>query len=140
MDRASKLTSRRASCSCGQLHLTADGEPVRISVCHCLACQQRTGSVFGAQARFHRDNVEGPEGRSTAFIRIGDSGNEITFHFCPLCGTTLYWQIKALPDYFVVALGAFADPNFPPPRHSVYESRAHAWAKVLAGAQIEHLD
>ena len=47
------MTTRDASCSCGQLHLTCEGEPVRISVCHCLACQQRTGSAFGVQARHH---------------------------------------------------------------------------------------
>jgi hypothetical protein len=41
-----------ACCSCGQLQVTTTGEPVRISVCHCLACQRRTGSAFGVQARF----------------------------------------------------------------------------------------
>ena len=134
------MTTRRASCSCGQLYLDAEGEPVRISVCNCLACQQRTGSVFGAQARFPADRVKGPYGRSTAYTRIGDSGNEVTFHFCPTCGATLYWRIPALPDYLVVTMGSFADPKFPPPKHSVYEERAHSWSRVPAGADIEHLD
>jgi hypothetical protein len=35
--------------SCGQLTARVTGVPVRVSVCHCLACQRRTGSVFGAQ-------------------------------------------------------------------------------------------
>jgi hypothetical protein len=70
-----------------QLRLTCAGEPVRISICHCLACQQRTGSVFGTQARFHRDNVA-IDGNSTAFRRVGDSGGTATFHFCPTCGST----------------------------------------------------
>ena len=47
------MTTRRASCTCGQLHLETTGEPVRVSVCHCLDCQRRTGSAFAAQARFH---------------------------------------------------------------------------------------
>ena len=29
------MTSRRATCSCGQLNLTIEGEPARISMCHC---------------------------------------------------------------------------------------------------------
>ena len=61
------MTTRRASCSCGQLHLTCEGEPVRISMCHCLACQQRTGSVFGVQARFRRDQVTAIAGRSAEY-------------------------------------------------------------------------
>lgn len=46
------MTERIASCSCGQLTARVTGEPVRVSICHCLACQRRTGSVFGVQARF----------------------------------------------------------------------------------------
>ena len=48
------VSTRHAACSCGQLRLTVEGEPVRVSICHCLACQRRTGSVFGVQARFRR--------------------------------------------------------------------------------------
>jgi hypothetical protein len=40
------MTIRRAACSCGQLHLTIEGEPSRISMCHCLECQRRTGAVI----------------------------------------------------------------------------------------------
>lgn len=36
---------RAASCSCGQLSIIADGEPVKISVCHCRACQRRTAAA-----------------------------------------------------------------------------------------------
>ncbi|MCZ6616567.1 MAG: aldehyde-activating protein, partial [Gammaproteobacteria bacterium] len=49
------MTTRRAACSCGNLRLTARGDPIRVSVCHCHACQRRTGSVFGVQARFSND-------------------------------------------------------------------------------------
>ena len=46
-----------ASCRCGQLTATATGEPVRISVCHCLVCQRRSGSAFAAQVRFPASQV-----------------------------------------------------------------------------------
>ena len=45
---------REAQCSCGQVKLVVDGEPVRIAVCHCYSCQLRTGSTLGVQARFNR--------------------------------------------------------------------------------------
>jgi hypothetical protein len=50
-------TSRRAACSRGQLRLTVVGELVRISMCHCLECQRRTGAVISNQARFRRDQI-----------------------------------------------------------------------------------
>jgi hypothetical protein len=120
------MTERHASCSCGQLAVTVRGEPVRISVCHCLACQRRTGSAFGAQARFASAGVE-VSGSSTAYRRVADSGNAITFHFCPHCGSTVYYVPEAEPEVIAVPLGAFADPDFPRPRLSVYESRRHRW-------------
>src|SRR4051812_8460053 len=118
------MTTRHAACSCGQLNLTAEGEPIRISMCHCLACQRRTGSIFGAQARFPRDKVT-LAGRSTAYVRAGDSGNRATFHFCPDCGSTVYYELEGIPEAIAVPVGAFADPAFPAPRVSVYEARRH---------------
>ena len=134
------MTSRRATCCCGQLHLDCEGEPVRISICHCLDCQKRTGSVFGAQARYPRAQVKNIEGRATAYTRAADSGNTITFHFCSDCGTTVYYEPSALPDFIGVAVGAFADPSFPEPSFSVYEARRHAWVARLDAPHVEHWD
>ena len=103
-------------------------------MCHCLECQKRTGAPFGAQARWPRDKVT-ITGTATAWTRIADSGNTITFHFCPVCGSTVYYGIDDQPDVVAVALGNFADPTFPAPRFSVYEERRHSWVAVPDGAE-----
>lgn len=131
------MTIRRAACSCGQLSVEAEGEPVRISVCHCLACQRRTGSVFGVQARFPRERVT-IDGASSSWLRTADSGNRIDFHFCPECGATVWYVIVSDSELVAVPVGAFADPTFPPPRVSVYEDRMHPWVELPDG--IEHHD
>src|SRR6266481_661126 len=66
------MTTRTASCSCGQLRAEVTGEPIRVSVCHCYACQRRTGCVFAAQARFAQEAVN-IQGQGTQFIRIGEA-------------------------------------------------------------------
>ncbi len=109
--------------------MTYEGEVVRSSICHCLACQQRTGSVFGVQTRLARSQVT-IEGVSTRFDRPTDEGDAVAFHFCPTCGTTVYWEIADLPDSVIVAVGAFADPTFPAPTFSVYEERRHPWVEI----------
>jgi hypothetical protein len=111
---------------------------VRISICHCLACQRRTGSVFGAQARFRREQVTKIEGKSSTFTRAADSSNTVTFHFCPSCGATVYWELSDFPDVLAVAIGTFADPSFPAPTISVFERRQHLWAHIAV--VTEHLD
>lgn len=124
------MTTRTATCACGQLRAVCEGEPVRTSVCHCLDCQRRTGSAFGFNARFARSSVR-IEGEKKTWSRVADSGNSLTFHFCPSCGTTLYWFLHDLPDLIAVAAGGFADRTVPPPRISVYdESRRHAWVDI----------
>ncbi len=127
--------TRQAACACGKLSLICEGEPVRISVCHCLECQRRTGSIFGAQAWFPRDRVTKSTEGAARFVRVADSGKNIVFHFCPDCGSTLFWEPQASPEVLAVAVGAFADPNFPPPNHSVWERRRHGWACVPEGVQ-----
>jgi hypothetical protein len=131
------VTIRIASCSCGQLKVTTHGEPVRVSVCHCLACQRRTGSVFGAQARFPREAVE-IVGASRAYVRLSDEGNEVVHHFCPVCGATVHYAVAGYDDGRVaIPVGAFADPAFAAPTVSVYEERKHSWVGLPDG--IEHL-
>ena len=51
------MTGHTASCRCGQLRASVTGEPVRVSVCHCLNCKKRTGSAFAVQARWPRAQV-----------------------------------------------------------------------------------
>jgi hypothetical protein len=120
---------REASCSCGQLRVEADGDPVRVSMCHCLACQRRTGSAFGFQARFPVERVR-ISGRATEYLRVSDAGEERLFRFCPECGTTVYYTAPPEPDLVAVTVGSFADPSFPPPAISVWESRRHPWVSV----------
>lgn len=131
------MTTRIAACSCGQLRLTCKGEPERISICHCLECQKRTGSVFAVQARFPRRAVT-IEGQASHWSRRGDSGGSATFNFCATCGSTVCWVPDAAPKLIYVAVGAFADPNFPPPRVSVYEERQHPWALAAGALPLEH--
>lgn len=120
------MTKRVATCSCGQLAAACEGEPVSVSLCHCLECQRRTGSTYGIAAFFARDRVA-LSGASTVFTRPSDSGFPVSFYFCPTCGSTVWWEPSRKPDVIAVAPGAFADPTFPGPVKSVYQHHRHHW-------------
>src|SRR5918992_1519550 len=119
MQRSSEplMSNRTATCSCGQLTATVTGDPLRVSVCHCLACQRRTGSVFGMQARFRSEGVQ-VAGESRQYTRVGDEGSKATFSFCPFCGATVHYQNEGHEDSIAIPVGAFAEPGFPPPKFS----------------------
>ena len=133
---AGTLQSRHASCTCGQLSALVSGEPVRVSICHCLNCQRRTGSPFSQQARFRRSDVV-VAGPSTEYVLTGDEGGRAHFHFCTRCGATVYYLAEGMEEFIMLPVGVFADPAFPGPQVSVYENRMHHWVRVPE--DIEHM-
>lgn len=133
------MVTRTAACSCGQLSITVEGEPRGVGVCHCLACQRRTGSVFAALAGF--TPPYSVRGEATEYVRTGDRGARFRFRFCPVCGTNLFHTEEGFEDRGVsVAVGAFADPAFPPPQVSVYDRRRHGWVALPAGIAVFETD
>jgi hypothetical protein len=72
-------------------------------------------------------------GRFSDYARISDETDrkEHVFdrggHFCPDCGSQVFYTEPTEPDLIVVSVGAFADPSFPPPTESGYDSRRHSW-------------
>ena len=128
---------RTASCSCGQLRIEVRGEPRGVGVCHCLACQRRTGSIFAALAGFAAPYAV--FGTATEHVRVGDQGARFTFRFCPVCGTTLFHTEEG-HEHRSVAVGAFADPGFPPPQESVYDCRRHPWVRLPPGIRRHDKD
>ena len=135
------MTTRTASCRCGQLRVTVTGQPVRVSACHCLDCKKRSGSAFAVQARWPKNNVR-IEGQSRNFAKVADSGNRATFHFCADCGSDVHYEIDGkfddkFNDLVAIPLGAFDDPYFVSPAFSVWEERKHDWVEIV-GEGVEH--
>ena len=87
------------------------------------------------QARWPREHVL-IQGDATEYVRISDEGEERSFFLLPaLRGDVYYWSD---PERIAVPIGAFADPNFPAPRISVWEhDRMHPWVGLPDG--IEHI-
>lgn len=119
--------------------MACEGEPVRVSVCHCLDCQRRSGSAFAAQVRFPPDRVT-VSGPVQNWTRIASSGTPADQSFCPTCGSTVAYVVRTMPDVVAIPIGAFADPHaFGPPVYSVYEQRKFEWVTIDASG-VEHID
>ncbi len=112
-------------------------EPLRVSICHCNACQRRTGSVFGVQARFREESVV-IRGNATIYVRPGDTGGTGSFYFCPVCGSTVYYRLDSVAGVVGVPVGAFSNADFPAPTVSVFEECMHPW--VALPEDMEHIE
>jgi hypothetical protein len=120
---------RTARCNCGSLTTNCEGAPARISVCHCLDCKRRTGSAFSYNATFPAAAVE-VNGAYKTFRCASETGRWATHHFCPACGSTLFYEIEERPGMITVPAGAFADPNFPEPEIEVFGDRRNPWCAL----------
>jgi len=85
------------------------------------------------QAAFRPGQVR-VTGRFSDYARTSDEADrkEHVFHFCPDCGSQVFYTEPTEPDLVVVSVGAFADPAFPPPTESGYDSRRHPWVRLPA--------
>ncbi len=129
------MSDRVARCLCGQLTVTVSGEPSMVVMCSCASCQRRSGSQFGSGAFFERANVT-LAGDYRSFTRPADSGKNLTNYFCPNCGTNIAWEAEIRSGWIGVAVGAFADPNFPAPTIVLYDGNRHAWIEPPADARV----
>jgi len=102
------------------------------------------------QARFPKEQVK-IEGTSTVWKLTKDEADKLeyrncvslggggSFHFCPRCGSTVWYMADADTARIGVKIGCFTDPAFPPPKLSGFEDYCHPWALETASLAVQHL-
>lgn len=122
---------RTATCACGQTSITVEGDPQRHGVCHCTNCKRRTGSAFGISSYFPKANVVDKKGDTAVYaLHNAAQNHDQERHFCPKCGTTLFWFISSSPELIGVAGGCFADEGLPEPTYSVTHRKKEGWLSL----------
>ncbi len=120
--------TRTALCACGQASITVNSEPVMHGICHCTNCKRRTGSAFGISAYFDRNAVVAQQGQTTVYaFHHAAQNHDQERHFCPTCGTTLFWTVSTLPGQIGIAGGCFADGGLSEPGYSVTDKKREPW-------------
>ncbi len=114
---------------CGAVTLSTTGEPVATRQCWCRQCQQiacggPTQNAIFATSDF---SVSGVLGSS---LWRAASGNTLTFHFCPSCGTHIYGESSARPHFRTVRFGALDEGHGLRPQMAIWTDDAPAWAVI----------
>ncbi len=117
-------------CACGAIRYTVSEEPFVSYLCHCTACQKRTGSAFGISLQVPMAGFSLDKGEPVVRTRIADSGNELSMRFCGECGTTVYSGNTARPHVAVVFGGTLDDPGQVPIEAHIWTDSALPWAPM----------
>jgi hypothetical protein len=126
---------RVARCYCGNLTVTASGEPIDVYACSCLDCQRGSGSAFSYAAIFPESAVS-IAGDKRTYRQHADSGRFIDSFFCPNCGTSVLFRAEGLPGTLGVPVGCFADSSFARPSKLFWASRRHHWLELPASITL----
>ena len=101
------------------------------SICCCTRCQRRTGSFFGVTSYFRPSQVEARTGGEKTFHL---PEGETTFHLCPQCGTSLWYEPDdASADMIGVSGGCFTDKTLPSPVRMVQTVNRHPFVRTPPG-------
>jgi hypothetical protein len=114
-------------CACGSVSLKIAGEAIGTRQCWCRQCQQIASGGPTHNAIFKSDDVT-IDGALAASTWIAASGNTLTFHFCPACGTQIYAQSSARPTLKTIRLGAIDEPHGLKPQVAIWTQEAPVWA------------
>lgn len=116
-------------CACGSVTLSIAGEPVGTRQCWCRQCQQIAGGGPTHNAIFRTEDVTiAGEARSHGYVAA--SGNTLTQWFCPACGTPVYAQSSARPQFRTIRFGTLDLPHDPKPQVAIWTDDAPAWAVI----------
>ena len=98
--------TRSANCVCGQLSVNVTGEPERVNMCNCSACQRRSGSAFQIGAWFRDERVTAINGERRVYKRLAAEGRSVDLYFCPTCGVSVYARADLRPGWTLLHGGS----------------------------------
>lgn len=117
---------RSGQCLCGAVKFTLTAEPLGTRLCWCRDCQHIAANgtvnmVVAAEALQL-------SGETRAYQSVADSGNQMSRHFCPQCGTHVFASSSARPQFRVVRVGTLDDPGSVAPSANIWADSAPDWA------------
>ena len=111
-------------CHCGAIRYEVSGAPKIHALCHCSDCRRHAGAPMVGWTMFAVENVKTVRG----VPRVYASSEHGRRHFCPECGTGLFYtNAKILPGIIDVQSATYDDPNAFPPRAHIQVAERIAW-------------
>jgi hypothetical protein len=122
------IRERLGGCACGALRFIAQGEALRVGLCHCLTCQKAHGAPYLAFAVF-------PQAAVSLSGPYSDWESSPAYHrlHCPACGSRC---ANLNGDEVELAVASFDDPAGFVPQYENWVIRRQPWVVPLAVPQF----
>lgn len=122
-------------CVCQKIRYSISGSPLRVTICHCTWCQRRTGSAFGVEVVFEKNQIQFDSDLPSVYRHISDeSGRWLDQHFCNTCGSNIGLTLEAVPSIQSISAGSLDNQNWSglikSNRRHVFARSARLWSVI----------
>lgn len=110
-------------CHCGAIRYEAAAIPARHSLCHCVDCRRAAGAPVVGWAIFTQTEMH-IRGETAIYA----SSENTQRHFCPQCGTGLFYTNAAIfPGMIDVQTATLDNPDLVPPQEQIQLAERIGW-------------
>jgi hypothetical protein len=114
-------------CHCGAVRYSMPAEAIHQALCHCSDCRRHSGAPAVAWGLVKREDLK-VEGETREYA----SSEHGRRHFCPACGTSLFYTNEAVfPDAVDVQTCTLDDPDAVAPRAQIQTAERVGWMARL---------
>lgn len=124
---------REGGCSCGAVRYRLTSDPLFTNCCHCLSCQQQTGSAFVINLLIEADRVELLVGDPQPVDVPRDDGSTQRIFRCPTCQVAIFSEYGR-PEVRFVRGGTLDQPSSVTPDAHIYTRSKLPWITLPSSA------
>lgn len=117
------------ACHCGTITVEGEGDPEKVTICHCTDCQTGTGSAFRVSIPVPGTAFKMTGQPATYLKTTADSGNPRVQAFCPKCGTPIYSTSpgEGVQSSYMVRVGILRQRDALTPKRQNWFRSARPW-------------
>ena len=113
-------------CHCGAIRYEVEGEPQHSALCHCSDCRRHAGAPMVCWTLFGNDHFRVTRGEAKVYA----SSEHGRRHFCPACGTGLFYtNDQIFPGQTDVQSATLDTPEALPPTARIQVAERIAWVE-----------
>jgi len=114
-------------CHCGAIRYQIEGDAIVHALCHCGDCRRSAGAPMVGWTMYPATALKVTKGTA----KIYKSSEHGRRHFCPDCGTGLfYFNEQMLPGIVDIQSATYDDPNAIPPQANIQVAERIGWMET----------
>jgi hypothetical protein len=117
----------KASCLCGGVTYEITGPIRRARYCHCAHCRKFSGTAAAAWGLIETTNLNVSQSNTGLTRYASGNGSRV---FCSACGSPLWYEPAALPQFRGIPLGVIDDAGVPGPEMHTWTRSKVSWAAI----------